>query len=181
MKTYLTKFLAAYDWDSFQDFVYSLFPSQKYHLQHFVGVMSILAGIVNYMFGITPALAMTMFIAIIVEIVTGIRASKRQGLKFESFKFSRAIIKIAVWMTILFIVHAFEREFEGSTNYVRLATYYFFNFVFVAFITAFLIEYITSILENVSILKGKEKTALIEALQGAWKKLLGINSKKTDE
>lgn len=182
MKQFATKFLAAYDWHSFEEFMLSIFPSYKYQLHGAVLTISFLSGSVNYLFGVTPALAIAMFVAIVVEVITGIRASKRQGKSFESFRFSRCIIKIAIWLAILYIIHSFKREFQESTNLIDIAAYGFFSFMFVACLTAFLVEYVTSILENVSVLKGKEKTALIEAIQGGWKNLLStIKPKKQDE
>ena len=181
MKQFATKFLAAYDWHSFEEFVLSIFPSYKYQLHGAVLAISFLSGSVNYLFGVTPALAIAMFVAIVVEVWTGISASKRQGKSFESFRFSRCIIKIAIWLAILYIIHAFKREFQESKNLIDLAAYGFFSFIFVACLTAFLVEYLTSILENVSVLKGKEKTALIEAIQGGWQNLLSNIKPKKNE
>lgn len=179
MKNYFVKFLAVYDWHSFEEFFLSIFPSYKYQLQGAVISLSLLSGIVNYLFGVTPALAIAMFVAIVIEVITGIRASKRLGKKFESFRFSRCVIKILIWLAILYIIHAFQREFENSTNLINVAAHGFFSFIFVACLTAFVVEYVTSILENVSVLKGKEKTALIEAIQGGWTNLLSnIKPKK---
>lgn len=181
MKVFMNKFLAAYDWHSFEEFVLSVFPSYKYQLHGAVMAISFLSGSVNYLFGVTPALAIAMLVAIVVEVWTGISASKRKGQQFESFRFSRCIIKILIWLAILYIIHAFKREFENSTNLIDLAAYGFFSFVFVAALTAFLVEYVTSILENVSVLKGKEKTALIEAIQGGWTNLINSIKPKKNE
>jgi len=114
-------------------------------------------------------------------VVTGIRASKRLGKKFESFRFSRCVIKIAIWLAILYIIHAFQREFENSTNWINMAAEGFFNFTFIVCLTGFLVEYVTSILENVSVLKGKEKTAIIEAISGGWLNLINSIKPKKNE
>jgi len=181
MKNYFVKFLAVYDWNSFEEFVLSIFPSCKYQLHSAVLTLSVLSGLVNYLFGVTPALAIAMFAAIVIEVVTGIRASKRKGIGFESFRFSRCVIKILIWLAILYIIHAFKREFQDSKNLIDLAAYSFFSFVFVACLTGFLVEYVTSILENVSVLKGKEKTAIIEAIHGGWTNLLSNIKPKKNE
>lgn len=172
MKNYFIKFLAVYDWHSFEEFFLSIFPSYKYQLHGAVLTVSVLSGIVNYLFGITPALAVAMFIAIIIEVATGITASKRQGKKFESFRFSRCVIKILIWLSILYVIHAFQKEFDDSKNWINLAADSFFDFVFIVCLTGFFVEYVTSILENVSVLKGREKTAIIEAIQSGWQNLI---------
>lgn len=181
MKNYFIKFLAVYDWNTFEEFFLSIFPSYKYQLQGAVLSVSLLSGIINYLFGVTPALAIAMFVAIVIEVITGIRASNRQGKKFESFRFSRCVIKIAIWLAILYIIHAFQREFENSTNWINMAAEGFFNFTFIVCLTGFLVEYVTSILENVSVLKGKEKTAIINAISGGWQNLLSFIKPKANK
>jgi len=182
MKVFVNKFLAAYDWHSFEEFVLSIFPSYKYQLHGAVLAISFLSGSVNYLFGVTPALAIAMFMAIVIEVWTGIRASKRQGKSFESFRFSRCIIKIAIWLAILYIIHAFKREFQESTNLIDIAAYGFFSFIFVCVSDCFFwLSMLLLFLENVSVLKGKEKTALIEAIQGGWQNLIyNIKPKKNE-
>lgn len=182
MKRYFIKFLAAYDYQSFEEFILSIFPTFKYHLHGMMLLISFVSGAVNYFFGITPALAIAMFVAVIVEVVTGIKASKKLGKEFESFRFSRCVIKISIWLLILYIIHAFEIEYENKTSIIQMAAYYFFQFAYVAALTGFLVEYVTSILENVSVLQGKDKTEIINAISGGWKNLMSIiKPKKKDE
>lgn len=182
MKNYFVKFLAAYEYQSFEEFLLSLFPTFKYQLQYLMLFISFVSGTVNYFFGITPALAIAMFIAVIVEVSTGIKASKKLGKNFESFRFSRCVIKIGIWLLILYIIHAFEKEYESKESLIQMAAYYFFQFAYVAALTGFLVEYITSILENVSVIQGKDKTEIINAISGGWKNLISIiKPKKQDE
>jgi hypothetical protein len=182
MKNYFVKFLAAYDYKSFEEFFLSLFPTFKYEIHWLMLLISGVSGVVNYFFGITPALAIAMFVAVIVEVITGISASKKLGKKFESFRFSRCVIKIGIWLLILYIIHAFEIEYKDKTSVIQIAAYYFFQFAYVAALTGFLVEYLTSILENISVLQGKDKTELITAISGGWKNLISIiKPKKQDE
>ena len=182
MKNYFVKFLAAYDYKTFDEFFLSIFPTFKYEIHWLMLLISGVSGTVNYFFGITPALAIAMFVAVIVEVVTGIKASKKLGNDFESFKFSRCVIKVGIWLLILYIINTFEKEYENKTSVIQLAAYYFFQFAYVAALTGFLVEYITSILENISVLQGKDKTEIINAISGGWKNLLSIiKPKKQDE
>jgi len=172
MKNYFIKFLAAYEYGSFKEFSFSIFPSYKYELQGMMMFISLISATVNYFFGIQPALAFAMLVAVIIEVYTGIKASRKQGRKFESFRFSRCVIKVGIWLLILFIVHAFEKEYETRTNLIQIAAYTFFNFVYVVSLTGFLVEYLTSILENVAVIQNKPKTQIIEAIQGGWSRLI---------
>ena len=181
MNNYITRFLAAYEYNSFEEFVLSIFPTFKYHLQWLMLLISATSGTMNYFFGMKPALAFAMAVAVIIEVYTGIKASKKEGKKFESFKFSRCVIKIGIWLLILYIIHAFEKEYESRTNLIQMAAYAFFNFVYVVALTGFLVEYITSILENVAVLQNKPKTQLIEVIQGGWTNLVeSIKIKKNE-
>lgn len=181
MNNYFVKFLAAYDYGSFREFALSVFPTFKYELQGLMMFVSLISATVNYFFGIQPALAFAMFIAVIVEVWTGIKASRKQGKAFESFRFSRCVIKIGIWLVILYIIHAFEKEYENRTNLIQIAACTFFNFVYVVVLTGFLVEYITSILENVSVLQNKPKTQIIEAIQSGWSRLIDSIKTKKDE
>lgn len=181
MNSYIARFLAAYQYNSFEEFVLSIFPTFKYQLQGLMLLVSCASGTMNYFFGMKPALAVAMAIAVIVEVWTGIQASKKQGNKFESFKFSRCVIKIGIWLLILYIIHAFEKEYESRTNLIQMAAYAFFNFVYVVALTGFLVEYITSILENVAVLQNKPKTQIIEAIQGGWSNLINSIKPKKNE
>jgi hypothetical protein len=181
MKNYFIKFLAVYDWNSFEELFLSIFPSFKYQLHGAVLTLSLLSGVINSVFGVTPALAFAMFVAIIIEVWTGIKASKLKGIDFESFRFSRCVIKILIWLSILYIINAFKKEFDNSTNWIDIAALNFFKFTFVVCLTGFLVEYVTSILENVSVLKGKEKTAIINAISGGWLNLLSFIKPKSNK
>ncbi|MEI8086993.1 MAG: phage holin family protein [Paludibacter sp.] len=181
MNNYFTKFLAAYDYGDFREFSLSVFPTFKYELQGLMMLVSFVSGTVNYFFGIQPALAAAMFVAVVVEVWTGIKASRKLGKKFESFRFSRCVIKIGIWLIILYIIHAFEKEYESRTNLIQMAAYAFFNFVYVVALTGFLVEYVTSILENVAVLQNKPKTQIIEAIQSGWSRFTdSIKSKKNE-
>ena len=181
MNNYITKFLASYQYGSLNEFVLSLFPSFKYQLQGLMLFISVVSGIVNYCFGIQPALAIAMFVAVIVEVWSGIKASRRLGKKFESFRFSRCVIKIVIWLVILYIIHAFVKEYENKTNLIQVAACTFFNFVYVVSLTGFLVEYITSIFENIAVLQGKPKTQIIEAIQSGWSDLIDSLKTKKNE
>lgn len=63
-----------------------------------------------------------MLIAIVSEMWTGIRASKVQGIGFESFRFSRCIIKLCIWLTIIYITHSFylESKVGAEESFVML-------------------------------------------------------------
>ena len=91
MIRFFTRFVATYGYDSPKEFFLSVAPSFKYNLQFPAISFSAVTAVVSEWIGITPFLAMAMLVAIVSEMWTGIRASKVQGIGFESFRFSRCI------------------------------------------------------------------------------------------
>lgn len=169
---FISKFLASYDYPSLKDFLLSLFPTWKYQIQTAAFVLSGIAAGINNLIGIGPILISAMVIAVIIEIVSGIKASRSQDLNFESFKFSRCIFKLAIWFALFFIAHSFESEYASKNHFMDILAYLFFKSLFIGLMALFLIEYITSILENLSVLDGKDKTYYIEWLKDRYKGLL---------
>ncbi len=172
------KFLLSYGYNSPRELFESMFPTWKYHLQTLSLILSAISGGLSYLFGFGPVLGVAMLIAVLVEVVTGIIASRKLGSKFESFRFSRCILKLGLWALLFFIIHQFENEYESKTHILDIAAYIFFKIVFLGTITMFLVEYATSILENMAVIDGKPKTHLIEVIQSSWKELTNIFKKE---
>lgn len=180
----ILRFLKTYEYASLDEFLYSLGPSFKYKLQGLTITLSFLAGLVDQIFGIGPALAVAMMVAVLVETWTGIKASRKRGEKFSSFRFSRCILKVCVWLTIVYITHAFESEFSDRSGLAYGAVHLFFQFAFIVTLAYFMVEYVTSILENLGSITKKDKQALIDVIQTAWKNLIAtlkFGKKNEDE
>lgn len=169
---FIPRFLETYEYSSIEEFIYSMVPSFKYKLQGLTLTLSFLAAGIDHLFGIGPALAIAMVVAIIVETWSGIKASRKNGKKFSSFRFSRCIIKVFIWFSLLYIIHAFESDFSEKPGIMADAAQLFFQFIFIMVLTYFMIEYVTSILENLGTISGKNKTALIEVIQNSWKQFI---------
>lgn len=169
---FLSKFLASYDYPSLKDFLLSLFPTWKYQIQTAAFVLSGIAAGVNHLIGIGPALALAMVGGVIAEIVSGIKASKSRGYAFESFRFSRCVLKIVFWFALFYFVHAFEREYILRDHFMDVMAFLFFKSLFVGLMALFCIEYLTSILENLSVIDGKDKTYYINFIKDSFTNLL---------
>lgn len=172
IKNYIHWLVGTYAYQDCKEFVLSLFPSFKYDLQSLTISLSFLAAVVNEFIGIGPALGVAMLVAIIVETMTGIRASRSRGEKFQSFKFSRCVIKVLVWYSLLYFTNSFASDFAARAGVFNVLALLFFNFVFVVILTYFAVEYITSILENLAVIDGKPKDTLIKVIREQWSNLL---------
>lgn len=179
IRNYLHWLCGTYGFENGKEFLLSVCPSFKYDIQSVTIPLSIVTGIITSILGIGPILAFAMFIAILVETWTGIKASlAKRKESFDSFKFSRCVIKICVWLTIIFIVHSFSMDCAAHTGWMYALGSYFFDFVKLAVLTYFLVEYMTSILENLSVIDGKPKDALITAIKERWLSIIDLLKKK---
>lgn len=165
---YFTKFLHSYDYASIKEFALSLCPSFKYNLQMPTSAISLILALSSKYLGIGPIIVVAMLVAVLAETFSGILASKTLGQKFESFRFSRCVIKVAIWMILVFIVNAFTLECERGDAWTDLLGAMFFDVVRLFILIYFVIEYVISILENLAVIDGKPKTAFTEALQTLW-------------
>ena len=183
MIRFFTKFVATYGDDSLKDFFLSIAPSFKYNLQLPAISFSAITAIISEYIGITPFLAMTMLVAIVSEMWTGIRASKVQGIGFESFRFSRCIIKLCIWLSIIYIIHSFYLESKtiAENDFVMLLATVFFSIAKVFVMTWFCVEHVTSILENLAIIDGKPKDTLIKQVGILWMTVTDKFKRKVDE
>lgn len=178
----ISKYLSTYGYDSIPDFLQSVAPSFKYGLQIPAISFSAIAAFVTQWLGLSPFLAVAMLVAIATEMRTGIRASHRQGIPFESFRFSRCIIKLSIWLAIIYIVHAFYKEclLQDEFLYNKIGSL-FFSVVKFFVMTWFCVEHLTSILENLAVLDGKPKNELINKVSELWKEVTTQVKKKKHE
>lgn len=185
MNTVLTtiqRFLSTYGWSSNKEFLLSLFPSAKYgSMGGSVGFAAVSAFFVQYL-GISPALIPCLVIILATELWTGIKASvKVKNEKFESGKFSRFALKLCVWMVLFYTAHSFMNEYRGQETLVQIMAFTFFEVLKVFLMSLFVVENVTSILENLAVLDGKPKDAYVEKTKelfnAFFKALKGIFSK----
>ncbi len=85
--------------------------------------------------GFEPLVGMTMIGLFLLELFTGVKASIREGNKFESKKFGRAWLKMVVYILMIgfanvLAVHVKVKPIFGvEFNYYEWLHYAFFNFV----------------------------------------------------
>lgn len=175
---YITKFLHSYDYASIKEFALSLCPSFKYNLQMPTSVISIILAFSSKYLGIGPIIVLAMFVAVLAETFTGIRANKKLGKKFESFRFSRCVIKVAIWMILVFIANSFALECESRHHWIDTIGATFFDVVRLFILIYFVIEYLISILENLAVIDGKPKTEFTDALQSLWETIVEFMKNK---
>lgn len=169
----VNRFLCTYGFAGIKGFLLSLFPSFKYEMAGHTITASAILGFISNLLGFSPFIVPIMFFAVLIETWSGIKASIKQGEPFESIKFSRCVIKVFIWVSLFFMFNCFALDMqthEGS--WVHQAGSYIFELLHVATMVYFVIEYATSILENLAVLDGKPKEALVVAIGSMFDHLI---------
>lgn len=164
----IERLLASYGFDSGVQFMQSMLPSLKYNFATVSAISSLVAGFISHYLGLTPLLVVIMGVAVFAEMVTGVRASTKSGQPFESFRFSRGILKICVWCVVFFIFNGFAGEMEKFDGWPYLLAAAMFKVLHASAMVWFVIENGTSILENQAVLDNKPKTQYVEAVKTIW-------------
>lgn len=179
---WINHLLLSYGFASGREFLLSIFPSFKYGTSSISIPISFVFGLVSTWLGISPCIVLVMFAAVLVETVTGIRASKKQGEPFESFKFSRCVIKVALWVFLFFMFHQFALDAEAKAgHWVWALSGFLFDVLHATTMVYFVVEYGTSILENLAVLDGKPKESLIIAITDSFKSIVSNFKRKTEK
>lgn len=106
-------------------------------------------------------LAFTLLV--ILELITGIVASKNRGEKIVSHKFSRFGLKVFVWLTLLFITNSLRLEYEGHKDLISVTSLGIFTWLHDALFVYVTVEYLISVFENInSLTKTKSKKKFID-------------------
>lgn len=173
-KNFLQKFLAAYEFSDLREFLLSLCPSFKYDLQvPSFSIGAVLAVLSEYL-GFGPVIVVAMTVAVIVETISGVIASKKLGVPFESHRFSRCVIKVFIWLTLVYLANSFSLECASRSGWLNQIGVVFFDIIRLLVLAYFVVEYVVSILENLAVIDGKPKTQFIEGVQSIWKSFLGV-------
>lgn len=128
--------------------------------------------------GLRHLTILAFVVLVTLELITGLVASKIRGEKIVSRKFSRFGLKVFVWLTLLYVVNAIKIEYsDQGGNFSNLASG-FFTWLHGTLFIYIVIEYLISVLENLSVITGKNNDTLITKI---IKKLNGFLSGEKDK
>lgn len=173
MKQFFTKILAGFEFTGFDDFATSLIPSFKYGLMAMIMTFSIPIAAVeyysSYVFGLNLPAVVALIIVMIVELLSGLHASKVSGQKFSSSRFSRFTVKTACYLVLISVPYLFKMSYEQSGNGFAAGA---FDWLHVFLTVQIVAEHVLSILENLAIIQGKPKTYWIDKIKSKLDSLL---------
>jgi phage-related holin len=126
---------------------------------HITIPLTFLTSFFDALFGLNILTVLAFIILLVLELLTGLVASKIKNVKIESRKFSRFGIKLLTWLLLLFITNTFKIQYENETEYFYYRWLNSFVFMFVT------TEYLISVLENISVISGKSYKKLISDIK----------------
>lgn len=159
---HIEKLLKTFEFEGWSDLVSSLFPSVKYSLT-LVALSFSAFSVMTYKIVGLDVLASVAFVCVmILEVLTGIIASKKLKVNTSSVKMSRFSLKMACYFVVLFVSNSFAESFKAKDSNVG---YWFFDWLHVYLAIHIATENIISIIENWAIIEGKPKTYWIVQIQ----------------
>lgn len=172
MLSHMEKLLKTFEYSGWSDLTSSLFPSVKYSLTA-VALSSTAISVVTYkMFGLDVLATCAFVIVMLMEVLSGIVASKVQKIDASSTKMSRFSLKMACYLTMLFVSNSMAESFETKGSNVG---YWFFDWLHLFLAIHIATENIISIGENLGVISGKGKTYWIGQIQNKVNELFKTN------
>ncbi|MDO3641971.1 phage holin family protein [Mucilaginibacter sp. L3T2-6] len=170
MKLFAERLLKTYDWHSAESFFHSLAPSFKYNVHIGLLIGSAVWVDVDKVFGLDNVGFVGLVAVFIMELVTGISAAIVRKESISSVKLSRFGLKLACYLVLIGASYGLSKSFEAHKKTVAA---WAFDWLNVFLIVQIALENIISILENLAVISGKDKTAWINKIQNVFKSTEG--------
>lgn len=163
MKTLLCKIAMSAGYRDYGHFLNSAFHPDRADLG--ITISSILAFVAYYfnaVFGIEVPVGIVLIVLFLLEMYTGIKASRKENKKFDSELFGKGWLKLLVYMIMIGCSHALavhvpvKTFFSWNFNIYEWLHYGFYNFV--------IINLIWSNLENFKRIGWTEYVPILKAL-----------------
>ncbi len=175
---FLTKLLMSFEYKSILEFSQSLVPSTRYQLSTAGMFCSALLvpvdKVIKVMFGIDELGFAAITLAFLLEVGTGLAASiikKKEDP--TSVKFSRFSLKAACYLILIAIPYMLGQSLlqanRGVIANIGGTALDWMSIFLILWITQ---ENIISVLENLSVISGKDKTAWITVIKEKFKSIL---------
>jgi len=169
MKEIFLKLLRGFEYNSVSEWACSMFPSAKYSSTSLLVSVSIVGAGVEKVFGIDD-LAMAAFLLImIVELVSGITASSIKKEKFSSSRLSRFGFKFFYYLVLISVPFLLASHYR---NHDQTVTAVIYEWVQTFLIMQIFFENMISILENIAVIDGKDKTHIIQKIRAKLNSLI---------
>lgn len=172
MKNAITAFMQEWGFDNFSEFISSSFGFLKPN----IFILSVSLGGVALAFesfiGLTALVYCAFALLLMLEFFTGIQASLHEGIKIDSHKWQRVILKLAIYTLIIGIINIFKEKLEVPVWFGTEINIY--AWIYYTILNLFVVQLLLSVLENLSRMGYDETSAIFRAIKNGlhrWFKL----------
>jgi len=168
----LDKQMKEWGFSNLNDFFQSAFHSESFTTIFVTSVsLTALGEIIREIIGFTPMVYVSFIVLLLVEVVTGIRASLLEGEKINSKRFGRFILKTFVYTIMLGVTNVFGSQTEGFTSYI-------YNTIHMLIFDYITLQLIISVFENLSRMGYQESSSVFNGIHKVISKYIKLNDKK---
>ena len=125
--------------------------------------------LVQVLFGLDALAFVALLVVMVAELASGIIASRFRKEPFSSMKLSRFSFKVTCYLILIFVTNSMANHFKASYEGVASAI---FNWMYIFLTVQIVMENVVSVLENVSVISGKDKAHWITKIQSKIESLL---------
>lgn len=166
---WLMNYINDIGYDSGSQLAKSIMPSLKIGGTFLVVSFSSIISAVELVVGLNGMTIFAFATLLTLELVTGIQASKKRGEPIQSKRMGRFTFKLIVFLSLMFILHSFAKQFDEKNEMAQLA----FQWVQTMGFAWFALENLISVYENYAVITGKDTSNIISALRRKLDKILG--------
>lgn len=171
MKTFFEKLLKGFDYDRFSEFFLSVAPTGKYQLTTYSFMISATGAGINRVFGLDGYAFSALLLVFVVELASGLTAAKIKKEALSSMKLSRFSFKVACYLVLICVPYLMAVSFTERDKTLPAVI---FDWLHVFLVVQIVMENMISILENIAVITGKDKTHLISKIQAKISQLLSL-------
>lgn len=133
------------------------------------------SGLIEDYIGLEPVMFVTFLALLLMELITGIRASLYEGKKLESRRFNRFLFKVFIYVSMISITHLLHKGSEGRL----VGTVY--GFIYHLIIDYISLQLIISVFENLSRLGFQESSRIFRTVRTYLNKWFDLQNEKEKE
>lgn len=160
---FFNKLLATFDYHSMTDFVLSLTPSYKYRPVTLATVaISVTFPFIDRVFGLDAYAFAGLIIVFVAELTSGLFAAHIRKEVFSSMKLSRFTFKVFYYLVLIAVPYLLAQSFQAHG---KGAAATIFDWLHLFLVVQIVLENLVSILENLAVISGKDKTHWISKIQ----------------
>jgi hypothetical protein len=126
--------------------------------------------------GLDPLVYSSFIILLFLEFFTGIKASIKEGVKLQSKRFGRVILKLMIYTIIIGIINIFSTRIEVPKAFGFSVNIY--SLIYYAVLNLIIIQLILSVFENLSRLGFEETNKIYKAISKLLKKYLDLKQEE---